>query len=179
MTTNEISTIIINNLCERQFPIYLTTYFGQGMNEADVFAVNKNGYMYEYEIKRSLSDYYADFKNKTYKHGMLKSRDAVQIYDERVKGKRTGNTYESISIPNRFYYVCEDGLISIGDIPEYAGLLYIRDGKLVEQKSAPMLHKNKANERVYARISTMLSERIIYGCSYRTHKQKSKLGLKD
>lgn len=174
MTTNEISDIIITDLVNRQFPIFLTTYAGCGMDEADVLGVNRNGFMYEYEIKRSKSDFLADFKNKPHKHRKFKERKAIHIYDEWKKGKKTGNRFERILIPNRFFFVCEDNLISKDEVPEYAGLIYVnpQTQTTLEVKSAPLLHRNKANTEIYERIATVLSQRIIYGCSYYSYKHK-------
>lgn len=175
MKTNDIADTIINDLSRRSFPIFLTTYQGCGMDEADVFGINRNGYMYEFEIKRSRSDFQAEFRNKKYKHEKLTKRNAIRIYDEWDKGKRTGNTYEHIMIPNRYYFACPPGLIKLDEVPDYAGLIYIDSGYyngLHEIKSAKLLHRNKANPKIYERVATILSQRIIFGCSYYTHKFK-------
>ena len=170
MTSNEIADIIINDLVRRNFPIFLTSFYGHGIAEADVFAINRNGYIYEFEIKRSRSDFFADFRNKPAKHRDMQSGDAIKIYDKWVKGKRTEDKYEIIKLPNRYFFVCEDGLLTLSDIPKYAGLIHIRNGQLYEIKNAPLLHKNKANSLIYERVATVLSQRIIYGCSYYTHR---------
>lgn len=172
MTTNEIADVILKNVCERGFPCFLTTFQGAGFNEADVFSINKNGYMYEFEIKRSRSDFLADFKNKKYKHQLLKERDAVRMYSKYVNGKRTAETEMHIHLPNRFFFACEPGLISPQELPEYCGLVYITANGLEEVKVAKLLHRNKATELIYKRVATILSQRIIYGCSYYTHKFK-------
>jgi hypothetical protein len=173
MSTNEIADIIIKNLRERQFPIFLTSFAGRGFSEADVLGINRNGYIYEYEIKRSRSDFFADFKNKTYKHRNLKDRNATHTYDAWKNGKRTGDTYELILIPNRFFYVCEKGLISINEVPEYAGLIYVQpNGSMDEMVMAKQLHKNKANVSVYQRVAEIMCQRSVYGCSYYKHVAK-------
>ena len=53
-----------------------------------------------------------------------------------------------MGIPNNFWYVCPVGVIDIGDVPEYAGLIYVdnRDSRFIGIdyiKKAPYLHKNK------------------------------------
>lgn len=173
MTTNEIADIIIQDMCRRSFPVFLTHYAGQGMQEVDVFGINKNGYMYEYEIKRSRSDFQAEFRNKQDKHRMLVSRDAIKVYAEWYNGKRTGDAYELIKIPNRYYFLCPDKLIKPEEVPDYAGLIYADKtymNGLREMKKAPLLHRNKANDRIYKRVATILSQRIVFGCSYYTHQ---------
>ncbi|MFA5715025.1 MAG: hypothetical protein WC998_04765 [Candidatus Paceibacterota bacterium] len=172
MTTNEIADMVLRDLCSKHFPIFLTTFAGRGLWESDVFGINKNGYMYEFEIKRSRSDFLADFRNKEHKHRLFKERNAIRIYDEWKDGKRTGNTYENIQIPNRFFFVCEEGLLLKNDIPEYAGLITIAPVMgLTERKNAPLLHRNKANAMIYERVASVLSQRILYGCSYYTFRQ--------
>lgn len=175
MKTNEIADIIIKDLCRRGFPYFLTTYQGQGMDEADVFAVNRSGYMYEFEIKRSRADFQAEFRNKQHKHDKLRLRDAVRVYNLWVKGKKTNETYQSIIIPNRYYFICPEGLIKPEEIPEYAGLIYVGEKWQFpnEIKKAKLLHRNKANIQIYKRIATILSQRIIYGCSFYTHRLKN------
>jgi hypothetical protein len=176
MTSIEISDIILNDLSDRHFPVFLRNYEGAGMHEADVLGINTGGYIYEFEIKRSRSDFFADFKNKIYKHQLLIKRDSISIYDEWHRGKKTGQKYEVINIPNRFYYVCEVGLIQKDEIPEYAGLIYIMPDKSIkEEKLAKLLHKNKANQRIFARVATILSQRVVFGCSSFTHKRNEYL----
>ena len=176
MTTNDIADIIIKDLCRRSFPVFLTTFQGVGMDEADVLGINRNGYMYEFEIKRSRSDFRAEFKNKEHKHEKLRNRNAVKVYDEWKNGKRTGKKYECIIIPNRYYFVCPIGLIKLDEVPNHAGLIYADKSlyeSMSEVKRAPFLHRSKANQQIYARAATILSQRIIYGCSYYTHQQKT------
>ena len=176
MTTNEIADIILHDLCERSFPIFLTTYQGQCMDEADVFAINRNGYIYEYEIKRSRSDFKAEFRNKKHKHLKLSNKDSLKFYDEWKNGKRTGDKSEYIQIPSRYFFLCPDGLIKPEEVPDYAGLIYVDPSWEYpkEIKRAKLLHKFKANQRIYERVATILSQRIIFGCSYFTYKQNKK-----
>jgi len=176
MTTNQIAECLIKDMSQRSFPIFLTTYQGQGMHEADAFGINRNGYMYEYEIKRSRSDFKAEFRNKKDKHERLATRRAIKVYDEWKNGKRTGGTYELILIPNRYFFACPEGLIRPGELPDYAGLAWISaDGDVKIQKDAKLLHRHKANERIYERVAAILSQRMLYGCSYFTYQQKKEL----
>lgn len=173
MTTNMMADIIIKDLCGKSFPVFLTTYNGQGMDECDVFGINRNGYSYEFEIKMSRSDFQAEFRNKIHKHKKLNNRDAVKVYDEWKNGKRTGEKCELIQIPNRYFFVCPKGLILPNEVPEYAGLIYVYNNpiSLKEVKPAKLLHRNKANIKMYERAASILSQRIIYGCSYYTYLQ--------
>lgn len=91
--------------------------------EADVFKRTRNGYITEYEIKISRSDYFADFKKSNGdKHNRLKTGE---------------------SICNKFYFVVPHGLISKEDIPEYAGLITYSNRHFQIEKMAPFIHKQK------------------------------------
>lgn len=175
ISTNKIADTILNNLCERSFPIFLTHYQGRGMEEADVFGINRNGYMHEFEIKRTRGDFKAEFRNKRYKHFRLENRVHSKRYNIWKKGKKTDEMEEVILIPNRFYFVCPEGLIKPDELPVYAGLIYVNEEGIFpkEVKKAPLLHRKKANIHVYERVANILSQRIIYGCSYYTYKQKN------
>ena len=98
--------------------------------ESDYFVQRLNNYIYELEIKVSRADYFADFK-KTEKHKAL-------------RGEPT-----KLKIPNKFIYVVPEGLIKKEEVPNYAGLYYIKEqyGKLrvIKIKEAPFLHKNIMN----------------------------------
>jgi len=172
MNVNEISEIVIKYIVEKRFFIFGTTIQGSGLHECDVLGINKNEYIYEFEIKRSRADYQADFK-KTYKHKHLANKDSLREYNSWRKG--IVEKVQNIIIPNRFFYVCEKNLIKKEEVPKYAGLLYITEKKEIENiKNAPLLHKNKANKELYRRIASILSQRIIYGCSYYTYLKKKK-----
>lgn len=73
-------------------------------HEADVLVLRKTGYVAEFEVKVSRSDFKADFK-KVDKHRFLSG----------------GHPW----CANEFYYACEDGLIKPEEVPVYAGLVYI------------------------------------------------------
>jgi len=94
-------------------------------NETDFLVLNKSGYLLDVEIKVSLQDYKKDF-TKIHKHHVLKNRG----YSEEC--------------PNRFYYAVPTNLITVDDLPEYAGLYYIDEaGFATKIKEAPLLHKGK------------------------------------
>jgi hypothetical protein len=173
MTSKQIEKVVIKNMAERQFPIYLAHYQNRGFSEADVFGISKAGHMYEFEIKISRSDFFADFKHKTTKHRELRERDAKYTHKVWKRGKCTDETYDLIGIANRFYYVCPILLIRLDEVPEYAGLIYIdTQSKYIEIKPAPLLHHYKANEAIYKNVATILSERNEWGCAYRVYKNK-------
>lgn len=43
---------------------------------------------------------------------------------------------------NRFFFAVPEGLVSVDEIPEYAGLIYVdENGSARKVKDAPLLHK--------------------------------------
>lgn len=140
--------------------------------ESDVLSVTKAGFSHEFEIKTSVSDFKADFK-KNGKHQVLDSgcREPTE-YEKRYIEMAKLRKHEGIyghwldvltddnkikgSRPNYFWYVCPEGMIEIENVPEYAGLLYIMDGKYISYnkfKKAPRLHNEKVSEKKLTKIS--------------------------
>ena len=96
--------------------------------ESDYLAITKAGLIHEVEIKISKHDFKNEAKNKWAKFALFESRN------------------ESAMIPDFFYYCVPENLISVEDVPEYAGLLYVNDyGFLTTPKSAPRLKKEKTD----------------------------------
>jgi hypothetical protein len=100
--------------------------------ESDVVAITSSGYLVEYEIKLSRSDFQRDRRKS--RHAAL-----MKCY-KGSKGKRSG------SVPSRFLYATTPGLVSPNDLPEYAGLTYVSPDGLDKQESAPRLTKSKARK---------------------------------
>ena len=68
----------------------------------------------------------------------------LDSYIEEVHAPCTAIIYVDLTkqlCPNRFYYAVPDGLIKKEEVPDYAGLIYVSDGKAVTIKEAPFLHK--------------------------------------
>lgn len=137
-------------------------YFMENLNvyswESDVLKITKSGYAYEFEIKISRTDFKNDFKHKKKKHTLLESK------------------VSSSKIPNYFYYVVPEGLVSEDEIPEYAGLIYVHATvignsrvycQFQEIKKAPKLHSNKIDE-----ISLNLIDKFYYNYIHWKHKHE-------
>ena len=130
-----IQNLLFERLTEKQhqfiFPNVRIAFW-----EADLISVTRAGYLHEYEIKISRSDYKADFK-KLSKHqwlGNVRLRESDRV---------------AMSIPAFFWYVAPEGVIQC--VPSYAGLIevdwrpnnrYAQTG-LQEIVSAPRLHSTK------------------------------------
>lgn len=96
--------------------------------ESDFFIQKENGYCYEFEIKISRSDFFADRKKI-----------------EKQKILTTGFNYNNsiCKRPNKFFYIIPDGIIKLEEIPSYAGYMSINNGTIITIKEAPFLHKEK------------------------------------
>lgn len=104
--------------------------------ESDYLAFTKRGLCYEIEVKISEEDFKNDFKKKD-KHILLET-----IFNEHL------NNSSHNLIPNYFYYAVPKDLISVSDIPDYAGLLYINNNVFPyfeTIKAAPKLLNDKIN----------------------------------
>ncbi len=113
--------------------------------ECDFLTITKAGFIQEFEIKLSRSDFKNDFKKP--KH---------QLYEEgsheQVLTPHYGNPINR-PIPNNFWYVTAEGIVSAEDIPEYSGWIEVtRHGSLATRKPAPRIHKVKASESTKIKI---------------------------
>lgn len=92
--------------------------------ESDYLAITRSGIAYECEIKISKQDFINDSK-KHNKHAI--------ISEGRLPEGR----------PNYFYYAVPEGLISVEDIPEHAGLIYVMPYGIQYIKDAKKVHDGK------------------------------------
>lgn len=129
--------------------------------ESDKLLETKSGYIYEFEIKISKSDFKNDFKHKKDKHIILENKPDGDKYLPRYYEaiKRAGESFHKYADenpyylatnhkrPNYFYYAVPTGLIGENEVPDYAGLIYVNeyDG-IVVVKKAPCLHKEKYSD---------------------------------
>lgn len=97
--------------------------------EMDVAAINKSGYISEFEVKVSRSDFRADAKK--YKWNFY------GVSTDAHRGR----------CPNYFWYVCPEGMIKEAELLKpYMGLIYIDEsGNVSVIRKAKMIHKVKHN----------------------------------
>lgn len=137
-------------------------YFTENLNvydwESDVLKITKSGYAYEFEIKISRGDFKNDFKHKKKKHLLLENKE------------------NKAKMPNYFYYVVPEGLVTEDEVPEYAGLIYVHATiignsrvyyQFQEIKAAPRLHGNKIDE-----INLKLIDKFYYNYIHWKHKHE-------
>lgn len=160
MISNEIQDVLMVESYSK--PIQITNYSGIGF-EADVLMITKSGMAYEYEVKTSRGDFKKDF-TKLAKHKIYSS-DRPYLVRARNYPKK----------PNHFYYACKEGLISVSEIPSYAGLVYItKDKKLKIIKKAPKLHSHKFPPGMLWNICSTLTARTKFSSSYIRFKHGKK-----
>lgn len=148
--TNEIQKAVctqevlkFNLVCENVS--YLFT-----MGECDVLSLYKSGYIAEFEVKISRSDFLADAKKRKF-----------QYYG------KSDNT------PNYLSYVCPTGLIEPNEIPSFAGLTYYdtETNELTVIKKPKMMHKKKhCTEKVLSKFMRLSSERQYLGSARMTYE---------
>jgi len=123
-------------------------------SECDVLSLLKSGYITEFEVKISRSDFKADARKSKWK-----------FFDNRIE---TG-------IPNYFYYACKEGLISKDEIQDYAGLVHVDKKGCHVVKKAKRLHSHKKDIiKVLRKFCRIKSERKYFGSCLMTH-QNNKL----
>jgi hypothetical protein len=123
--------------------------------EADVISVNRTGFVSEFEIKVSRSDFKAEGK-KAHRRLLTDPVEKSNLFGDRIHPR-----------PNYFYYVVPDGLIQPKEVPDYAGLIYVYKhvrryalyyGIAREVKGAKRLHREKIDDgqrRQLARAMTV------------------------
>jgi len=133
--------------------------FGHTVCEMDVASLSKSDMLLEFEVKISRSDFLAD-KNKGKKYGLPKFEMYSKClgYEERC--------------PNYFYYVCPENLISIEEIPLFAGLFYYNSNKEIKLiKSPKRIHKVPCKRiEILNKMLRMVSQRKYLGGTMLTYK---------
>jgi hypothetical protein len=142
--------------------------------EVDFMTISKAGYLTEFEIKQSKSDFKRDFSAKKVKHEwfkgkrdgdlLIESQDGrnqkvVNNFSENFTGIQQSFNMTNYKGPNYFYFVCPENTIDAKDIPEYAGLIYVLDNNtkipsLKFIKKSPLLHKAKVDQERKINILT-------------------------
>lgn len=150
--------------------------------ESDKLIETRSGLIYEFEIKISKADFKNDFIKED-KHKTLKGWKYSNLVEE---GGLLPLHFEKK--PNYFYYAVPEGMITVDEVPEYAGLIYIlpegatsdMNGKYVFNrfyivKNAPKLHSIK-----YTDEELKLGEKFYYNMlswknKYRDERKKQLL----
>lgn len=141
--TDKITYHLVNQFQATGYDIVLPNFF-VGRYEMDVFRRLKSGYINEYEVKISRSDFFNDFKKSHHEH--------IGEYPyKKIKINKHSQLKNGFGIPNKFWFVVPEGLIDVGEIPKHTGLIYFIERyetfKII--KTAPFLHRNKKEDKEY------------------------------
>lgn len=143
--------------------------------ETDFLVITGSGYSHDIEIKISRGDFFTD--RKKLKHDYYKAivQNKTNFFTPRIRRNYSiigysswlkkfrpispvdnwadGIDWHQVScMPNRFSYAVPEGLVDVSEVPDYAGLMYIKINPVFHRseiqviKNAPLLHKNKFNK---------------------------------
>jgi len=128
--------------------------------EMDLMCLRKSGFVDEVECKLSRSDFKADFKKTIHiVKGTNKWGSRAWISKLKHTLLDEGNCY-----PNYFSFLVPEGLLTLEDIPSYAGWFEVyRDHdnilRVREKKQPKRLHRNKLDlSKVYDKIAFRYTE---------------------
>lgn len=157
--SKNIEAALAMYLYEKKHSPITTRFTGYGLAECDVISISKSNYIYEYEIKISRSDFRADF-NKD-KHKLMLERKGTKT--RMIKENNTKVKDTLYLTCNYFNFVVPTGLVTIEEVPEYAGLIYMDENLNFEIiKKAPLLHKEKASYNFIRQLSHNLTCKLVF-----------------
>lgn len=141
--------------------------------EDDFLSVNRKGMIVAYEIKTTNWDFKRDFMdrgNKLKRHKILSQLADMPMMQAKM--------------PNYFYFVTPEGVVKLDEIPEYAGLIYVKekfgrggsDPEAVIIKKAPQLHDRIVTDRMKANFVLEMVFRLMV---YSRKQYKAKRDGKD
>ena len=149
--SKNIESALVMYLYQKSHSPITTKFTGMGLQECDVISVSKSDYIYEYEIKISKSDFKKDFIKEKHNH----------IINEKFTYVRKGE--QLFRVCNYFNYVVPKDLISVEEVPQYAGLIYINEDFTFEIIKKPrLLHKTKATPEFIRQLAHNLSCKLIF-----------------
>lgn len=149
--SKNIEAALVMYLYEKGHSPITTRFTGMGLQECDVISVSKSDYIYEYEIKISRQDFKKDFIKEKHNH----------ILNEKFTYTRKGELL--FRVCNYFNYVVPKDLVTIEEVPEYAGLIYINGDFTFEIVKKPkLIHKTKATTGFIRQLAHNLSCKLIF-----------------
>ncbi|EKN4699694.1 hypothetical protein JE939_002866 [Yersinia ruckeri] len=125
-----------------------------GQGESDLLCIRKSLYIEEVETKISKQDFYNDFK-KTITLNMTNPNGTEYTTLNKHEAAKAG-----LCFFNRHWFLCPDDIIGLNEIPEHSGLMVVYRDKIKVIKSAPLLHRRKADIEMIYRASSSAARRI-------------------
>lgn len=134
--------------------------------EADLLSMTKSGFLHEFEIKATRSDW---AKEKRIIENMLD--DGCKLRRAQSLSKQFSEKEDLGISPNYFWLCAPSGVIWEEEIPDYAGVIEIYEFRQKHRikiiKNAPRLHNGKASDKM------MFS--MLRSMNYKFWNQKRKL----
>lgn len=95
-------------------------------------------------------------------NGFIEDVLKIRMYAKISSGIEFIST-ENKMIPNKFFYVVPEGLITIDEVPDYAGLIYVDEfGTCTKIKDGKFLHKDKLDVKKLFTKTYYSYERELY-----------------
>ncbi len=138
LTSNEILLALRRAHSKNPIAVANKRDFLNLFTESDFVTATMAGQIYEFEIKISRNDYTRD---------RLKLRN--RIYAKEVPGL----------LPNRFWYVTPPGIVLTEELPSFAGLIELREGRLIPMRRAPLLHPECHGVTILMRLARAMRHR--------------------
>lgn len=149
--SKNIDAALIMHLYQKQYPIISSHCSIDMLQECDIIAISKADYIYEFEVKISKADYKKDFIKE--KHNNILN----EKYSKKIKGETR------YVLPNYFNYVVPANMITIDDLPEYAGLIYFNEDLTFDVIKKPkLIHNMKADENFIRRLAHNLTCKLVF-----------------
>lgn len=149
--SNNIESALCMYLYEKSHSPITTRFTGMGLQECDVISISKSNYIYEYEIKISRSDFKKDILKQKHKF----------ILNEKYTEVSKGETV--YLVPNYFSYITPKDLVSIGEVPDYAGLIYQNEDMTFDVVKKPkLIHKTIASDAFIRKLAHNLSCKLVF-----------------
>ena len=140
----------------KRYELMIPNCFTQHDNEADLFAVRKSGLSDEFEIKVTRSDLLNDKKkivhvrswNENSKTEFYEWAQHNKNWDKRKPTPVQKFKYDALTSGdlscNYFWYVLADGIGGVEDIPDFAGLIIVKEcGRIRVIRHPQKLKKDK------------------------------------
>lgn len=141
------------------FDVAVPNCFTQHDNEADLFFIRKSGFCDEVEIKVNRADLLQD-KKKMVQYRQFVYPDDCDKGNPHRKIKHEALLSGEMDC-NYFWYAIKDGIGGVDDIPDFAGLIVVKqNGRIVVSKRPTKLHKNKMNFEGRYKIARKASYRF-------------------
>lgn len=140
--------------------------------ECDLLALTKSCLTIEYEVKRTIEDFYAD-KCKA-RSGRTKTTTIPKGWEHVYEKKKDALQNATKGCPNRFYYVVPDELSEKVKLntPKNIGVIgfefewltrveeYTKFANIYQRRKAGLLHRTPADDKIQQQISTALAWRF-------------------